>query len=103
MSFGSAQAPNDSTGARRRNDRLALLAGTYYSDELDMTVTVSARDGVLIMSRPRSTELRFVPLGDNMFTNSDKMLLRVIHDERGAVTGFAMTVNRVRDLAFTKR
>jgi CubicO group peptidase (beta-lactamase class C family) len=103
MSFGSAQAPHDSTGARRRNDRLSLLAGTYYSDELDMTVTVSARDGVLIMSRPRSTELRFVPLGDNMFTNSDKMLLRVVHDERGAVTGFAMTVNRVRDLAFTKR
>jgi CubicO group peptidase (beta-lactamase class C family) len=103
MSFGSAQAPHDSTGARLRNDRLRLLAGTYYSDELDMAVTITARDGVLIMTRPQSTELRFVPLAEDMFTNSDKMLLRILHDDRGAVTGFSLTVNRVRDLAFTKR
>jgi CubicO group peptidase (beta-lactamase class C family) len=103
MSFGSAQAPQDSTGARQRNDRLAPLAGTYYSDELDMMVAVAAREGVLVMTRPRSTELRFVRVGDDLFTNSDKMLLRILRDERGAVSGFTMTVNRVRDLAFTKR
>ncbi|MGH9886446.1 MAG: hypothetical protein ACREBE_13005, partial [bacterium] len=103
MSFGAAQAPHDSSSARQRNDRLALLAGSYYSDELDLVVSVSARDGLLVMSRPRSTELRFVPLADDMFTNSDKMLLRVVRNDKGDVTGFALTVSRVRDLEFVKR
>ncbi|HEY9226497.1 MAG TPA: serine hydrolase domain-containing protein [Gemmatimonadaceae bacterium] len=103
MSFGSAQTAHDSSGARQRNDRLALLAGTYYSDELDMSVTVAAREGVLIMTRPRSTELRFIPLADDMFTNSDRMLLRVVRDDKNNVTGFALTVSRVRDLGFVKQ
>ena len=31
MAFGAAQSPGDSTGARKRNDQLAQLAGSYYS------------------------------------------------------------------------
>jgi CubicO group peptidase (beta-lactamase class C family) len=101
MSFGTAQS-GDTTGARQRNDRLALLAGHYYSEELDLPVTVAAREGVLVVARPRIDELRFVPLAEDLFTNSDKMLLRVVHDASGAVTGFTLTVNRVRDLEFAR-
>lgn len=100
---GSAQAPFDSVGARRRNDRLATLAGTYYSDELDLTVSMAARDGTLVLSRPRAPDLRFVPLGDELFTNSEKMLLRVTRDGAGHVTGFTLTVGRVRNLEFEKK
>jgi len=103
MAFGGAQVQADTSEARQRNDRLALLAGRYYSEELDMAVTLSARDGVLVMTRPRSDELRFVPFAEDLFTNSDKMLLRVVRDQNGAVTGFTLTVNRVRDLEFTRR
>ena len=78
-----APQPSDSTGARQRNDRLALLAGKYYSDELDLPVTVAAREGVLVLTRPRADELRFVPLAEDLFTNSDRMLLRVVHDGNG--------------------
>src|SRR5262245_20385501 len=103
MSFGAAQAPHDSTGARQRNDRLATLAGSYYSEELDMAVTILPREGALVLTRPRATELRFVPLADDVFTNSDRMLLRVLRDSKGGVSGFSLTVSRVRDLEFTKR
>lgn len=100
MSFGGQ--PSDTTGARQRNDRLGLLAGHYYSDELDLPVTVSPREGVLVVTRPRGDELRFVPFAEDLFTNSDKMLLRVVRDASGDVTGFTLTVNRVRDLEFAK-
>lgn len=103
MAFGAAQAPADSTGARKRNDQLAQLEGTYYSVELDMAVSLTPRDGVLILSRPRTSDLRFVPLADDLLMSSDQMLLRVVRDTENHVTGFALTVNRVRDLAFVKR
>ena len=99
-SFGGQ--PSDTSGARQRNDRLGLLAGHYYSDELDLPVTVSAREGVLVITRPRGAELRFVPFAEDLFTNSDKMLLRVVRNATGGVTGLTLTVNRVRDLEFSR-
>ena len=76
--------------------------GTYYSAELDLPVTIAAREGVLVLTRPRADELRFVPLADDLLMNSDQMLLRVVRDANGRVTGFALTVNRVRDLEFVR-
>ena len=102
MTSGASQAPHDSTSARQRNDRLVPLAGTYYSDELEMDIKVAPREGILVLSRPRSSELRFIPLTEDMFTNSDRMILRVVR-EKGVVTGFTLTVNRVRDLEFVKK
>jgi hypothetical protein len=102
-SSGAAQAPYDSIGARRRNSELARVAGSYYSDELDLQVTLAAREGVLIMQRPHADDIRFVAFTDDLFTNSDKMLLRVIRDTAGEVSGFRLTVSRVRDLEFSRR
>jgi CubicO group peptidase (beta-lactamase class C family) len=99
---GSAQS-FDSSGARRRNDVLTELAGAYYSDELELPVTLKAREGVLVLQRPSSDELRFVPIAGDLFTNSDKFLLRVVRNDRGAVAGFTLTISRVRDLSFERR
>jgi CubicO group peptidase (beta-lactamase class C family) len=100
---GTAQAPYDSIAVKRRTDQLAKIAGTYYSGELELPVTISARDSALVLQRPQAAEIRFAPITDDLFTNSDKMLLRVIRDERGTVTGFTLTINRVRDLEFVRR
>jgi CubicO group peptidase (beta-lactamase class C family) len=101
-SGGAAQAPADSTGARRRTDLLAQAAGSYRSDELDLAVTLIARDGVLVLQRGTAPEIRFVTLSDDWFTNSDQMLLRVVRDERGRVRGFTLSIGRVRDLVFDR-
>ncbi|HVX39966.1 MAG TPA: serine hydrolase domain-containing protein [Gemmatimonadaceae bacterium] len=98
---GTAQTAESPT-PRQRADRLADLGGAYYSEELDLHVTLAGRDGVLVLRRPHASEIRFVPLGDDLFTSSDKMLLRVLRDDRADVTGFTLTINRVRDLEFTK-
>jgi hypothetical protein len=101
-SGGAAQAPADSTGARRRTDLLAQAAGEYRSDELDLVVRLVARDGVLAMQRAGAPEIRFVALSDDWFTNSDQMLLRVVRDEKGTVNGFTLSIGRVRDLVFDR-
>jgi CubicO group peptidase (beta-lactamase class C family) len=100
---GTAQAPYDSIAVKRRTDQLAKIGGTYYSAELELPVTISARDSALVLQRPQAAEIRFAPITDDLFTNSDKMLLRVVRDERGTVTGFTLTINRVRDLEFVRR
>jgi len=102
-SGGAAQAPADSTGARRRNDLLAQAAGEYRSDELDFVVNLVARDGALVMQRGAAPEIRFVALSDDWFTNADQILLRVVRDDRGAVRGFTLSIGRVRDLVFDRR
>ncbi|HTE46860.1 MAG TPA: serine hydrolase domain-containing protein [Gemmatimonadaceae bacterium] len=102
-SAGGAQAPYDSIGARRRNAELVHVAGNYYSDELELPVTLAAREGVLVLQRPHADDIRFVAFTDDLFTNSDKMLLRVLRDKAGQVSGFTLTISRVRDLEFTRR
>jgi len=100
---GTAQSPNDSTAVRLRASQLAQIAGKYYSSELDLPVTIIARESALILQRAKFDELRFSPVSDDLFTNSDQMLLKVVRDNRGNVTGVRLTVNRVRDLEFSRR
>ena len=102
-SVGTSAFPADPTDTRRRSDQLGQLAGGYYSEELDLPVNLAVRDGVLIMQRPHAGDLRFVTLSDDLFTNSDQMLLRVLRDDNGAVNGFTLTISRVRDLQFVRR
>lgn len=89
--------------ARRRNDQLVQMAGNYYSDELDLAVSLVARDGSLFLKRPKSPDMRFGSFATDLFTTSDKMLMRVERDARGAVAGFTLTIGRVRDLEFVRR
>lgn len=100
---GTAQAPNDSIAVRLRASQLARIAGNYYSSELDLPVTIVARESALVLQRAQSDELRFSPVSDDLFTNSDQMLLKVMRDDHGNVTGFRLTINRVRDLEFSRR
>jgi CubicO group peptidase (beta-lactamase class C family) len=103
LTQGAATTSFDSTGTRRRNDQLAQLAGSYYSDELDLLVDLVVRDGTLVLERPGADDLRFVAFANDVYTNADKMLLRVVRDDHEAVTGFTLTISRVRDLEFVRR
>jgi CubicO group peptidase (beta-lactamase class C family) len=100
---GAFTMQTDSSGTgRRRNDQLAQIAGDYYSDELDLTVSLVARDGALYLRRPKTPDVRFGSFATDLFTSSDKMLMRVIRDAHGGVSGFTLTINRVRDLEFIR-
>ena len=100
---GTSATPADPSATRRRSDQLAQLAGSYYSDELELPVNLVVRDGVIVLQRQRGGDLRFVSIGDDLFTNSDQMLMRVLRDASGGVSGFTLTISRVRDLQFVRR
>jgi CubicO group peptidase (beta-lactamase class C family) len=103
FNVGAAPAPGDSTISRKRNDQLTQVAGDYYSPELELTALLVARDGVLLLRRAHAADLRFVTFTTDLFTNNDQMLLRIVRSDRGTIKGFTLTINRVRDLEFTKR
>jgi len=103
FSVGTAPSPGDSTIARKRNDQLTQLAADYYSPELDLAVSLVPRDGILLLRRAHESDLRFITFTTDLFTNNDQMLLRIVRSDRGAITGFTLTINRVRDLEFVKR
>jgi len=100
---GTGPSASDSTAVRLRASQLAKIAGNYYSSELDLPVTIVARESALILQRAQFDELRFSPVSDDLFTNNDQMLLKVVRDDTGNVTGLRLTINRVRDLEFSRR
>ncbi len=89
--------------ARRRAGELASIAGSYYSADLDLPVSLLARDGALVMQRPKSDDIRFTALSGDLYTSRDQMLLLVLRNDDGAVSGFTLTVGRVRDLPFVRQ
>jgi hypothetical protein len=100
-SFGRLEG--DPSESRRRADELARIAGAYYSDELDLSVSITAREGALVLRRPKAEDIRFTALSGDLYSSHDLMLLLVLRGDTGAVTGFMLTAGRARDVAFKRR
>jgi CubicO group peptidase (beta-lactamase class C family) len=101
--FGKAESGSGPDDQRRRADEMSRIPGAYYSADLDMTVTLLVSDGAVVMRRPKATDIRFSAFSGDLFTNGERMLLFVLRDDGGAVTGFTLTAGRVRDLPFTRK
>lgn len=100
---GATRTPADSASeAKRKAEQLSEVEGSYYSDELGLAVNLVSRDGALVMQRPKAGDIRFSPFTTDLFANNDEMLIRVLRDERGDVSGFTLTITRVRDLEFKR-
>jgi CubicO group peptidase (beta-lactamase class C family) len=84
-------------------DEQAWLDGRYFSDELNMTVSLKARGDALILYRTSGDSVRFTrSMLDNYTLSAEQMTLRVTRDKSGSVTGFTWSTARVRDLVFTR-
>lgn len=88
---------------------LAAFAGTYRSNELDVTWTFAVRDGQVTVRRPRFSERVLVPTDRDAFRFTDEYddMTLAIHlaftrDDGGRVTGFLLSTNRVTNLAFSR-
>jgi CubicO group peptidase (beta-lactamase class C family) len=84
-------------------DEERLIEGKYVSTELDMTVTIRSRDGLLVMQRPRGDDVHFSRTTSDVFTSPDQITLRLRRDDAGHVEGFTLTAGRVRDLHFARK
>jgi CubicO group peptidase (beta-lactamase class C family) len=83
-------------------NRLAEYAGSYYSEELDVTYTLIHRDGKLLVRRKKFADRRLQPTIADVFMSNQLGTIRFERDKEDDVSGFTLSVGRVRRLRFQK-
>jgi hypothetical protein len=89
---------------------LAEYAGTYYSDELDATAILRMKNGQLSMTLGRHESFLEAISADGFkatYMNDDayelgKCALEFRRDDNGAIIGFSMQADEIRNLEFKK-
>jgi hypothetical protein len=83
---------------------LADYAGDYFSPELETVYRVVAVDGGLVARHIRHGDIVLTAVDRDLFAGSQWFFGRVAfdRDEVGALVGFRVTGNRVRDLRFVR-
>lgn len=76
--------------------------GRYTSDELDVELTVVARDGKLYAKRRPADEVELRPVYADDFQAPGVGSIRFTRDAKGAVTGFGIFAGRVLDVRFKR-
>jgi len=90
----------DSTTAAANGD----YAGTFYSDELEVRFTVTARGDELLLQRQNDaapTVLRMDGPADHFMFRG--YVLKFVRDDARKVTGFTVDAGRVRGIVFERR
>ena len=81
--------------------RPADYIGAYRSDELDVIYRIEHEDGVMRMSWLKRNGLELEPHSRDVFTGENGTV-RFLRGDSGAVSGFALTTFRIRDLTFQR-
>ncbi len=94
------------TPARKRRRALRDYAGEWYSDALGVAWTLAPDDdGRLVIERRRAADFRVRPLRENLFVEweTGDLRLRFERDFRGRARTMYVSVDRARDIEFTRR
>jgi CubicO group peptidase (beta-lactamase class C family) len=81
---------------------LEAYAGTYHSDEIDMTYTVNVEAGKLMVRFRPAQRIELAPVYEDAFGGNGN-IFRFTRDEAGRIDGFRVYTGRVRHLRFVKR
>lgn len=84
-------------------DEQVWLEGKYFSEELEMEVSLRSQNAMLLMRRPAAEDLQFTRVARDVFMTSDQITLQIERDAAGVVSGFNLSTGRVRKLKFVKR
>jgi hypothetical protein len=82
--------------------QLNAYAGTYTSDEAEVTMKVGVGDGALEISRRPNTTFRLTPVYADTFNAPSLGIIRFHRGPSGQVTEFSVVQDRVWDLRFKK-
>ncbi len=89
--------------ARPSPAELTELAGSYWSEELEVAYVAGIVDGKLTLRRRPDPALTLEPTYKDGFVAGGSTFYRFTRDPRGRVDGFSISGGRVRHLKFTKR
>lgn len=88
--------------ARPTRVQLDRYAGTYYSEELGATYTVSARDSTLVLQTRWSREWTLTPAYGDTFIGNRQVTFTRGRGGGGSIDGMLMSSGRVRGVRFVK-
>lgn len=91
------------TGANPSLAQLAEYVGSYYSDELDVTHTVTVKDGKLLIRLRPTPGREMEPTYADAFVVKEVGHIRFTRDAAGKVDGFNVFTGRIRHLRFIRR
>ncbi len=83
-------------------DALKEYAGKYYSDELDTRYDLTLKAGALHVQIGHNEEMPVTPQKKDVFSAGNFANIQFRRDGSGAITGFAVSTGRVRNLKFVK-
>lgn len=85
-------------------EQMQTYTGAYYSEELGVLYTVTARDGSLLLRYPRGEVALQTTLPDTFATPNTSPIgtIRYTRNTDKAITGFTINTSRVRNLRFVK-
>ncbi len=83
-------------------EALKEYAGSYYSDELDTRYDFTLKSGTLHVQVGHNEEVPVSPLLKDFFSAGGYAKIQFLRDANGAITGFAVSTDRVLDLKFAK-
>ena len=93
--------------ARPTPEALVEYAGSYWSDELEVTYIAAVKDGKLTLRRRPDAALTLEPTFKDGFVSragaGGTTLYRFTRDKRGRVDGFTANAGRVRHLRFVRK
>ncbi len=91
--------------ARPTPEALVEYAGSYWSDELEVTYVAEVKEGKLTLRRRPDAAMMLEPTYMDGFASRSggTTFFRFIRDSRGRVVGFSANSGRVRNLKFTKK
>jgi CubicO group peptidase (beta-lactamase class C family) len=96
---GSVEEFERATAWTPNATELAALAGTYVSEEAELTLTAAVENGALVLKRRPDTTIRLTPLYKDAFSGS----IGTVIFRRGPTTELSVVQDRVWDLRFTRR
>ena len=89
--------------ARPAPESLVEFAGSYWSEELEVTYLVAVNEGKLTLRRRPDPALTLEPTYKDGFVSRGATFYRFTRDTRGRVDGFSINAGRVRHLKFIKK
>jgi CubicO group peptidase (beta-lactamase class C family) len=81
---------------------LGAFAGTYYSEELDVTYNLALGDSGLVVRHRKIQDSRLTPAFPDAFTSDEDVTFIFTRDRSRKVVGFTITDGRMRGVKFAR-
>jgi CubicO group peptidase (beta-lactamase class C family) len=101
--YGTIEAYEHVTTAKPTPEQLAQLAGTYTSDDAEMTMTAAVEHGALVLKHRPDVTIVLTPLYPDAFGAGQLGTVIFRRDGRGHATGLSVVQDRVWDMRFERK